>query len=853
MKASKKFLSLLLVLAMVFSFAAVSASAEPGVVVFGGSPDGNQAGEVVADPQPEANQPEENQPEANQPEETNPEKAEPEVTDPEAVIVGKEKTYKYATLAEAIAAAATGATVQVCKDITFSAPLTITKSVKIELAEATLTFKNSGSLYDNALVIDNGASVTIRNGEIRFVKTVDKDGDSFGFVNGVVVEDGSVVLNNMKVNGNVVGGNKLSGDVIVKDGEFDFDPSAFVAEGYEAKEADGMFTVAEKAEEPEQPAEEPAEDEQPADDANAPKGPFRVVRPNQEGEKLEDNKTEDVNVTENMTIDLNGKTLTGKITVASGVMLKLINTAADAGTVKGSIELNGGGLIIENNVVITGDIVMKDDSGLLVSSSSVEVKGDVKLADGAKADTIDGIVTAGKFESLPAEFVPDTHEFKGGAVTEKAPKDNPAHTVKDASGNSYNTNTNYLQYFKGETELASEQAIVYIDKAVFVIDSEPQSVTVVGGKALTKDKDYTWDGKTLKFKFTEENVGADKVKITAPAFEALAAGANEIVFKFAAGEDVKVPLLVWPSVEIDSYKYVLGSKADITATVSDKPDKIKLDDAELKENDDWTFASGKLTVKAAALEKLQAGDKVLELVYNDTNNPDYPGRFQSYITVVPAPTIAPVDANKDNKWYNSGNALSYTVSPNVVSLTVDEKAVDAKNYSVSDKGVLSLKSDFLKTLAYGKHTLAVVTDDGNVSVEFTTGPSLVAKSGSNHTKGGQKDLVFTASDEMNAVYVGKTQLKSDYYTISADGKTITLKATFLNTLKADNTYTITAAKLNADGKTAQYSAATSFKILSAASAGATPQTGDTGIGLWVALLVISGAAIAVIIPKRREN
>ena len=176
------------------------------------------------------------------------------------------------------------------------------------------------------------------------------------------------------------------------------------------------------------------------------------------------------------------------------------------------------------------------------------------------------------------------------------------------------------------------------------------------------------------------------------------------------------------------------------------------------------------------------------------------------------------------------------------------------DYSVSDKNVLSLKAAFLKQLPYGEHTMTVSLNGETVTVKFTTAPSLVPKDATNHTKGGQKDLVFIASDKMDAVWVGQTRLKTDYYTISSDGKTITLKAAFLNTLKADTTYTITTALMNADGKTAQYSAATSFKIISAATAGATPGTGDSAnFGLWIALLVISGAAIAVILPKKHKE
>lgn len=860
MKASKKLLSLLLVLTMVFSFAAISASAEGFVIQGRTEPEqqssqnddnSNQQDATIVGENDNAADGEKNETSAET--STEDDKAddadkqdEPEVADPVAIIVVSKKTYKYATLQEAIAAAAEGATVQLVKDITLSAPLTISKNLTLELAEATITFKSSSNLYDAALIVDDGASVTLRNGEVVFVAVPDEDNDEvfYGFKSGLDAANGILNLRGMNVNGTVVGGSKLTnadnGSINVKDGEFDFDPSAYVDESYAANEIDGIFTVAEK----------PAETQRPSN------GPMKVVRPTQEGDKLTESKTENLEVKENMTLDLAGFVLTGKITVADGAVLKLVNSnATTAGKIDGSIELTGG-LIIENNVVVTGDIVMKDNSQLHVASSDVKVEGKVKLADGAKADTIEGRVTAGTFGELPPAFIPSTHVINAGVVTEKAPQVTPNHTVKDASGNSYNDSTNYLQYFKGETELAPEQPIVYIDKAVFVIDTKPTSVEV-GGNALTENTHYTWDGtNTLRFKFEEANVGTDKVKITAPAFENLDAGKYNIVFKFDSDSthDVTVPLYVWASIVTTDVKHVVGNTTDKTIEMSDKPVSVLIGDTAVEENGgkNWSYDAGKLTLKASYLDTVAAGDHDLCFKFKDSDS-----KFVSNLAII---NVTPVEANKDNKWLNSNTALSYNASHAVTAVSVKPSKGDVKtltkdtDYSVSDKNVLSLKAAFLKQLPYGEHTMTVSLNGETVTVKFTTAPSLVPKDATNHTKGGQKDLVFIASDKMDAVWVGQTRLKTDYYTISSDGKTITLKAAFLNTLKADTTYTITTALMNADGKTAQYSAATSFKIISAATAGATPGTGDSAnFGLWIALLVISGAAIAVILPKKHKE
>lgn len=853
MKASKKFLSLLLVLTMVFSFAATTASAE-GFLIFGGNsssePQSSQpVPETTTVPTTEPEQGmlftagEDDNTDEEKPEETKaPEESEkPEVTDPVAIIVGTKKNYNYASLEEAIAAAAEGATIQLAKDITLTKPLTISKTLTLELAEATITFKGDAN-YDAALVVDSSAVVTINEGELSFALSSDKDGNKFGFVSGVYAEDGVVNLVNMMVNGAVNGGSKLvaakDGSINVMIGEFDFDPSAFTSEEFPVTEIDGMYYVTYE------PADEGGDDN--ADD-NAS---IFVVRPDQEGEQMTADATAALNVTESKTIDLNGHSLKD-VAVAPGITLRLINTTG-SGTVSGNIDL-GGNLIIENNITVTGNILMKDNSSLTVKDSTVDVKGDVKLADGASADKVSGIVTAGKFKSVLPGLIPDTHKFESGAVTEKAPAASVDNTVTDASGNTYNSNTNYLQYFKGETELASEQSIVYLDKAVFKLSGKPSAVKL-GSTTLTEgaDKDYTWDNtaETLKFVVKPAPAGTGKTQYTIDAFQPLNAGANEITFEFGSGtpDKVTVPVYVWPSVETVELKHVVGEEAGVKLKVSDEPKHVVVDDKELT-GTDWTWADGTLSITAPALDALTPGDRLLGINYDETIT-DSSSMFLNNLAII---NVTPVEANKDNKWLNSNTALSYDASHAVSGVKVDGNTVDAANYSVSDKNVLSLKAAYLKTLKYGEHTMVVSLAGREVTVKFTTAPSLVPKDATNHTKGGQKDLVFIASDPMDTVWVGKTQLKSDYYTISDDGKTITLKAAFLNTLKADTTYNITTAKSNGNnGYT--YNAVSSFRILSAASAGATPGTGDSAnFGLWIALLVISGAAIAVILPKRRKE
>lgn len=889
MKASKKFLSLLLVLTMVFSFAATSASAE-GFLIFGGNsssePQSSQpVPETTTEPTTEPEQGmlftagEDDNTDEEKPEETKaPEESEkPEVTDPVAIIVGTKKNYNYASLEEAIAAAAEGATIQLAKDITLTKPLTISKNLTLELAEATITFKGDAN-YDAALVVDSGAVVTINEGELSFALSSDEDGNKFGFVSGVYAEDGVVNLVNMMVNGAVNGGSKLvaaeDGSINVMIGEFDFDPSAFTGEEFPVTEIDGMYYV----------TYEPADNEEIPPATNE-------IKPNQDGDvilnsadteddlKIATGKYKDklANVTGAITLNLNGKTLTGDITVAAGATLRIINSgvldadgqpaAVDPAGITGNITLDGGALILENNITVK-KVIMKANSSLTVRDGAVTVTDGLELASGVTADKISGIVTAGTFgensdktEAVLNALMPTnddgnpTHKYDGGKVV-PATAPTGDHYVTDASGNSFNTGDNYPQYFKGVTSLASQQSVVRLDSTVFKFNSNAEPTVYIDnadGTALVKGTDYTWNTDSLSFNTKSAETSDGQNQVTIDAFDKLAAGAHKIIFKFADGKTVEVDVYVWASIENTDVIHVVGDKADKSMEMSDKP-VIFVDDKEVKEDGNWSFddTNDKLTFKASYLDTVAMGDHKLSLSFAGSNG-------STFVVTLSIVNVTPVEANKDNKWLNSNTALSYNASHEVTAVSVkDSKGTPHTltrdtDFSCSDKNVLSLKAAFLKSLPYGEHTMVVTLAGEEVTIKFTTAPSLVPKDATNHTKGGQKDLVFIASDPMDTVWVGKTQLKSDYYTISSDGKTITLKAAFLNTLKADTTYNITTAKSNGNNGY-EYNAVSSFRILSAASAGATPGTGDSAnFGLWIALLVISGAAIAVILPKRRKE
>ena len=131
-------------------------------------------------------------------------------------------------------------------------------------------------------------------------------------------------------------------------------------------------------------------------------------------------------------------------------------------------------------------------------------------------------------------------------------------------------------------------------------------------------------------------------------------------------------------------------------------------------------------------------------------------------------------------------------------------------------------------------------------------PTLEPINTDKHVINSTKNLRFRASEPITAESVkvgGKSLYDPNYYYVSNDGLTITLSPDFLNERQA-GTYTI-SANTRAGG----VKVSCPFYILSSGSASsASPKTADESqLGLWAAFLLLSGAAVVVLIPKIRKH
>ena len=211
---------------------------------------------------------------------------------------------------------------------------------------------------------------------------------------------------------------------------------------------------------------------------------------------------------------------------------------------------------------------------------------------------------------------------------------------------------------------------------------------------------------------------------------------------------------------------------------------------------------------------------------------------------------------KSVNWTRGSGDLTFQISPAAYWTYLDNQYLNTKSTSLASywNGTLTLKSAYLNTLSNGTHTLKVYTayDEYNNPTGLVyaniyisgNGTSASATYGDNaHVKGTASNLYFNSGNAISDVYISGKWIDPANYSLSTDGKTLTLNSSFLNQLSY-GTYTM---NLNGTNGSTQ---STTFRIVTANYA---PSTGDeTNIGLWVAIMILSGAGAIALIPRRKN-
>ena len=213
-----------------------------------------------------------------------------------------------------------------------------------------------------------------------------------------------------------------------------------------------------------------------------------------------------------------------------------------------------------------------------------------------------------------------------------------------------------------------------------------------------------------------------------------------------------------------------------------------------------------------------------------------------------------------DSWYSGDDKLGFRIQPNIGSkggIAVDGYKVPGEDYVDKGTGLIYLGTAYLGDLSTGWHTLTVYYDEmfasPNRSIQFYVGPSLKAVDTNKHVINSSKDLKFVCSTTIDSsnVKVGSGNgwlEEGNQFTISGNGRYITLKAKFLNARTAGETYTLYVKTTGGEWTSCN------FQILTTAQAASSPKTGDSSnIGLWIAFMLISGSAAAVALPKLKKG
>ena len=336
--------------------------------------------------------------------------------------------------------------------------------------------------------------------------------------------------------------------------------------------------------------------------------------------------------------------------------------------------------------------------------------------------------------------------------------------------------------------------------------------------------------------------------------ESIPAGARELEFHFKDALPVKCDFYLFLGASLDTDRHVKNSGSPILVSITDEPQLVLVSDkadmsspATLTEGTDYSFSDGKLTLSASWLDTLAQDVNVTKYVAFVISYKGVNMAAPQAITILPPPTFDPTEVS-----WKRGTEKGFTVKPDIVSASLDGSPI-AENHYTAAGTKLTVKAGAIASLNWGEHTLTVNTTSGPVSAKVKVEPSLgySSNTGNQHTKGGSKIITFIASDPISRVYVNGAELSAEHYTL--DGKNVTLKASYLNTLKANVTYTITVTVTN-NGNSADVSS--SFKILSGGpggSSGAAPQTGDGDYVLYTALLLLSVGGCALLLPRLRRE
>lgn len=814
---------------------------------------------------------------------------------------------EYSTLADAIAAAKDGETIVFLKDIKSTKAVTIPTAVTLDL-NSKLWIINSGLTVNAATTITGDgeieldSTIAVYNNSTLTIKNTDIDAAA-----GFVTYSGKVELKNVNAvfgDYNIFTGMNAN-TLIVYSGYFKNNPAGFNATGTVIEENDNLgfkaFNV--KVGSTKYQATVNGTNYETLQAAfDAAKSGDTVYALMQTGNNELGDAT--LNSGKSIVLNLNNEEITkGNITVNAGSTLTITNgwideSVANYGTLTisgnakvGTLRVKGGAAYINGKVttlnIDDGSVYMSDSNA---SVGTINVYNTPKLyisggTVGSINENITGApknVTGGTWGSANVEgYVADGYEAKQQVIGSwtvqvkgfvpvtptPAPTGTPAPTPTGTPVNASITLDNGTRAYQYNQFGNSNPALRFTANPVGNVTSVV-AYTASGAQTLTEGTHYSYNrqnGQILLYSTYVESIKAQTVSL----------------YFYFSGEanpaSATVYVVPYYSLNTNSYTRSSGSAVYFSlstgsaygyryGTSTDFSKSIALPTSCYSESQSGSYTTLRFT--NSFLDSLANGSYYFFYVLDNNNTRVCMNSGNALrISGSGSPVNPPVtdDYMVDyisgiDSWYSGDEKLGFRIQPNIGKnggIAVDGYKVPGEDYVDRGTGLIYLGINYLNDLATGWHTLTVYYDEmfqnPSRSIQFYVGPSLKPVDTDKHVINSSKDLKFVCSDTIdpNNVRVGSGNgwlEEGNQFTISGNGRYITLKAKFLNARTAGETYTLNVKTTSGEWTSCN------FRILTTAQAASSPRTGDnSNIGLWLVFMAVSGGAVAVALPKLKKG
>ena len=816
---------------------------------------------------------------------------------------------QYETLEKALAAAKSGDTIKFVNNITSNSPLTISTAVTIDLND--LTWNVNGGLTVNAAVTVTDES-SAKNGQLYMNSVVNvnstltfKNIDLYADKGFSVSAYGKVEMKDVHSKGdyNFFKGMNSS-QILIYSGTFEFNPAGFIVPGTIIEENNGAFIVKiDEASTYEASIDGKFyETLQAAFDAAYNGATVYVIQ------QTGDNKLSDaaLNGSKNIILNLNNEEITaGNITVNTGSTLTIMNGWIDQSienhgtlTVSGNakvatLRVKGGAAYINGKV----DTLNTDDGSTYMSDSNASIgeinvysKPNLYISGGTVGNISENttgapkLVTGGTWkDGNVSGYVADSYEAaqevagewivkaKGAAPvvptpTPGIPTTPPSPTGAPVSATiTLDNGTRAYQY----NQLGKNNPTLRFTANPAGNVTYVTAYTASGAQTLIEGTHYSYNrqnGQILLYSTYVEGIKAQTVTLyfyfsgeTNPASATVYVvpyySLNTSSYTRSSGSTVYFTLSTG-----SAYGYRYGTSADFSKATA-------LPAGSYSETQSGSYTTLRFT--NSFLDSLANGSYYFFYVLDNNNTRVCMNSGSSALRISGSgsPVVPPTidDYMVDyisgiDSWYSGDEKLGFRIQPNIGKnggIAVDGYKVPGEDYVDRGTGLIYLGINYLNDLATGWHTLTVYYDtmfqNPNRSIQFYVGPSLKAVDTDKHVINSSKDLKFVCSDTIDPknVRVGSGNgwlEEGSQFTISGNGRYITLKAKFLNARTAGETYTLNVKTTSGEWTSCN------FRILTTAQAASSPRTGDnSNIGLWLVFMAVSGGAVAVALPKLKKG